>query len=97
MMSSWDATPLPVGKSLWPIPPVSAWPDTDLIDLGADLAPATVIAAYRRGVFPMGLSEIPGLLGWWSPDPRGILPLDGIRVTRSMRQSAKMPLTLSWM
>ena len=29
------------------------------------------------------------LLGWWSPDPRGILPLDGLRVTRSMRQSAK--------
>ncbi len=28
-------------------------------------------------------------LGWWSPDPRGILPLDGLRVTRSMRQSAR--------
>src|SRR5688500_14663454 len=26
-------------------------------------------------------------LGWWSPDPRGILPLDGLRVTRSMRRS----------
>ena len=29
------------------------------------------------------------LLGWWSPNPRGILPLDGLRVTRSLRQSAK--------
>jgi leucyl/phenylalanyl-tRNA--protein transferase len=28
-------------------------------------------------------------IGWWSPDPRGILPLEGLRVTRSMRQSAK--------
>ena len=36
----------------------------------------------------MGVSEI-GLLGWFSPNPRGILPLDGLRVTRSMRQSAK--------
>jgi leucyl/phenylalanyl-tRNA--protein transferase len=27
--------------------------------------------------------------GWWSPDPRAILPLDNLRVTRSMRQSAK--------
>ena len=26
---------------------------------------------------------------WWSPNPRGIVPLDGLRVTRSMRQSAK--------
>jgi leucyl/phenylalanyl-tRNA--protein transferase len=32
---------------------------------------------------------LPGILAWWSPDPRGILPLDGLRVTRSMRQSAK--------
>ena len=29
------------------------------------------------------------MLGWWSPDPRGILPLDGLKVTRSMRTSAK--------
>jgi len=37
----------------------------------------------------MGIPEEPDLLSWWSPDPRGILPLDGLRVTRSMRQSAK--------
>ena len=32
---------------------------------------------------------MPGMIGWWSPDPRGILPLDQLRVTRSMRQSAR--------
>lgn len=26
-------------------------------------------------------------LGWWSPDPRGIIPLDGLRVSRSLRRS----------
>jgi leucyl/phenylalanyl-tRNA--protein transferase len=57
--------------------------------LGADLEPSTVIDAYGRGLFPMGVSELGDRLGWWSPDPRGILPLDGLRVTRSMRQSAK--------
>lgn len=30
------------------------------------------------------------VVGWWSPNPRGIIPLDGLRVTRSMRQSAKL-------
>lgn len=30
-----------------------------------------------------------GELCWWSPLHRGVLPLDGLRVTRSMRQSAK--------
>jgi leucyl/phenylalanyl-tRNA--protein transferase len=59
------------------------------VELQAVLEPATVIDAYRRGMFPMGISELAGLLGWWSPNPRGILPLDGLRVTRSMRQSAK--------
>jgi leucyl/phenylalanyl-tRNA--protein transferase len=28
-------------------------------------------------------------LGWWSPDPRGILPLDRLRVTRSLRRSLR--------
>jgi leucyl/phenylalanyl-tRNA--protein transferase len=26
-------------------------------------------------------------LGWWSPDPRGVIPLDGLRVSRSLRKS----------
>jgi leucyl/phenylalanyl-tRNA--protein transferase len=64
-------------------------PDSDLIGVGGDLEPATLIAAYRRGMFPMLVNGDPELLGWWSPDPRGIVPLDGLRVTRSMRQSAK--------
>ena len=37
----------------------------------------------------MGLESRPRSLGWWSPNPRGIVPLDQLRVTRSMRQSAK--------
>ncbi len=88
-MTSWEAAPQPVGKSRWPLPPRSAWPDSDLLALGADLEPSTVIDAYRRGMFPMGVSELGDRLGWWSPDPRGILPLDGLRVTRSMGQSVK--------
>jgi leucyl/phenylalanyl-tRNA--protein transferase len=28
-------------------------------------------------------------LAWWSPVDRGVIPLDGLRVTRSMQQSAK--------
>ena len=37
----------------------------------------------------MGMPDLPGMLPWWSPNPRGILPLDGLRVSRSLRQSAK--------
>jgi leucyl/phenylalanyl-tRNA--protein transferase len=86
---SWEAAPQPVAKSRWRLPPPSEWPDSDILALGADLEPSTVVEAYRRGTFPMGVGGPDDRLGWWSPDPRGILPLDGLRVTRSMRQSAK--------
>jgi leucyl/phenylalanyl-tRNA--protein transferase len=88
-MTDWASTPAPVGESRWAFPAPAHWPDGDLITTGGDLAPATLIAAYRSGLFPMEPGGYPGVLGWWSPDPRGIVPLDQLRVTRSMRQSAK--------
>jgi leucyl/phenylalanyl-tRNA--protein transferase len=66
----------------------SAEPGEDLVAAGADLRPGTLLAAYRAGLFPMGLGRAgKGPMGWWSPDPRGILPLDGLRVSRSLRRS----------
>ena len=88
-MTDWSSTPQPVGPSKWVFPPPSEWPDEDIITLGGDLEPATLIAAYRRGIFPMEPRSLAGVVGWWSPDPRGIVPLDGLRVTQSMRRSAK--------
>lgn len=57
----------------------------EVVGVGADLEPGTLLAAYRSGIFPMPVKR--GLMGWWSPDPRGILPLDGLRVSRSLRKS----------
>jgi leucyl/phenylalanyl-tRNA--protein transferase len=66
-----------------------AVPGEDLIGVGADLEPGTLLSGYRAGVFPMGLGRHGrGPLGWWSPDPRGILPIDGLKVSRSLRRSA---------
>src|SRR5258706_381183 len=84
----WATKPQPVEESRWRFPLVSEMPDEDLVSVGGDLQPSTVVNAYRRGVFPMEVTRLPGVLGWWSPDPRGILPLGRLRVTRSMRQSA---------
>ena len=53
---------------------------------GADLEPGTLLAAYRCGIFPMPLGRD---IAWWSPDPRGVIPLDGLVVTRSLRQSCR--------
>ncbi len=88
-MTDWETTPQPVGDSRWRFPLPSELPDGDIVTVGGDLEPSTIVNAYRWGVFPMEVSGLPGVLGWWSPDPRGIVPLDQLRVTRSMRQSAK--------
>jgi leucyl/phenylalanyl-tRNA--protein transferase len=62
----------------------------DLVGVGADLEPGTLLAAYRAGIFPMGLGRRGhSPMGWWSPDPRGVLPLDGLLVSRSLRRSLR--------
>jgi leucyl/phenylalanyl-tRNA--protein transferase len=63
-------------------------PGDDLIGVGADLEVSTLYAAYTLGAFPMGIGEHGGPpIGWWSPDPRGVLHLDDLRVPRSLRKS----------
>jgi leucyl/phenylalanyl-tRNA--protein transferase len=56
--------------------------------MGADLEPGTLLAAYRVGLFPMPVAR-GRRVAWWSPDPRGIIPLDALRVSRSLRQSCR--------
>ena len=60
----------------------------DLVAMGADLEPGTLLAAYRCGLFPMPDPASREML-WWSPVERGVLPLDGLRVSRSLRQSVR--------
>ena len=68
-------------------PPRRRAPTSDgLVGVGADLEPGTLLAAYRTGLFPMPC-DATAPIGWWSPDPRGVLPLDGLRVSRSLRRS----------
>ncbi len=76
-------------------PSATAWvfPDPleasdDLVAIGADLEPGTLLRAYRQGMFPMPLGD-DARVAWWSPLDRGVLPLNRLRVSRSLRQSAK--------
>jgi leucyl/phenylalanyl-tRNA--protein transferase len=72
----------------WAFPSVDDADADGLVGVGADLEPSTVLAAYRRGMFPMPLGAH-GPIGWWSPDPRAVIPLDGLRVTRSLRRNLR--------
>lgn len=59
-----------------------------MVGVGADLEPGTILEAYRNGIFPMP-TDGGRVLAWWSPDPRGILPLDALRTSRSLRRSMR--------
>lgn len=47
------------------------------------IEPRALINAYCNGIFPMGMDN--GRLSWFSPDPRGIIPIEGFLVPRSVR------------
>ena len=66
-------------------------PGDDLVAVGADLEPGTLLAAYRAGLFPMPVdpNRRRSKMAWFSPDPRGIIPLDGLHVSRSLRRSMR--------
>lgn len=66
------------------------WPDQDLIGLSDEFSLPMVIDAYTAGVFPMPL-DVAGRqeMGWFSPVERGILPLDALRIPRSLRKMIK--------
>jgi leucyl/phenylalanyl-tRNA--protein transferase len=84
----------PATRWIFPVPsplepaagPVEQGRPEEVIGVGADLEPGTLLAAYRSGAFPMSGEK--SLTAWWSPEPRGILPLAALRITRSLRRSA---------
>jgi leucyl/phenylalanyl-tRNA--protein transferase len=72
----------------WVFPTASQVDESGLAAVGADLEPGTLLAAYRRGFFPMAV-ERGGPIGWWSPDPRGILEPPSMHISRSLRRSMR--------
>jgi len=66
--------------------PSEAGPD-GLLLTGGSLAPVWMMEAYRSGIFPMPLHyEHQRTLGWFSPDPRGILEFDSFHISRRLAQ-----------
>jgi leucyl/phenylalanyl-tRNA--protein transferase len=62
-------------------------PDHGLVAAGGDLAPGTVLAAYRAGIFPW--PDTDSRLFWFSPNPRAVIPLDGFHESRRLRRTRR--------
>jgi leucyl/phenylalanyl-tRNA--protein transferase len=58
-----------------------------LLAIGGDLSPARLLTAYYNGIFPWYSAHQPIL--WWSPDPRGVLPVDQLHINRSLQKAIK--------
>jgi leucyl/phenylalanyl-tRNA---protein transferase len=58
-----------------------------LVAIGGDLQPASLLRAYRAGVFPW-FDEGDPLL-WWSPDPRAVFELDRFHVSQRLARTLR--------
>lgn len=81
--------PRPLAPSPWSFPgledPLDGEPD--VLGVGADLRPETLVHAYRSGIFPWPHGDAP--LPWFSPDPRGVLPPGEVRISRSLARTLR--------
>lgn len=59
-----------------------------LLCAGGDLEPASIVAAYSRGIFPWFSDDQPIL--WWSPDPRMVLVPSEFKISKSLSKTVKM-------
>ncbi|MGA8246339.1 MAG: leucyl/phenylalanyl-tRNA--protein transferase [Nocardioides sp.] len=76
--------------SIWQFPPPSRFaPDDDLVATGADLEPGTLLMAYRQGLFPMPIGGRSAPMAWFSPIRRGVMRPADLKVSRSLRRSAR--------
>jgi len=64
-------------------PPVTEADEDGILAIGGDLNPERLQLAYKSGIFPWFNEGEPIL--WWSPDPRMVLFLDELIVSKSMR------------
>jgi leucyl/phenylalanyl-tRNA--protein transferase len=67
----------------WPDPNL-ADPDEGLVAVGGDLDPDRLLSAYAAGIFPWFDERSPIL--WWSPEPRAVLDIANLHVSRSLRR-----------
>lgn len=58
-----------------------------LLAFDGDLSPERLLLAYSLGIFPWFTENEP--IMWWSPDPRGVLPIEDFVASKSLRKFAR--------
>jgi leucyl/phenylalanyl-tRNA--protein transferase len=82
-----QALPRELPPCPWQFPDPRLLNDHGLAGSGGDFEPGTILAAYRQGIFPWPHPEAEYL--WFSPDPRTIIPLDGLHISRRLARTIR--------
>jgi leucyl/phenylalanyl-tRNA---protein transferase len=83
--------PLPADIELPPsrfFPPPTWTTHEGLLCIGGRLSPEWLLDAYRHGIFPWPMWEDEPV-AWWSPDPRAIIELDSLHVSRRLQRTIR--------
>ncbi|MBI1353530.1 MAG: leucyl/phenylalanyl-tRNA--protein transferase [Acidobacteria bacterium] len=67
------------------MPAAESATEEGLVAIGGALTVPRLREAYSRGLFPWSARPVT----WWSPDPRAVFPLDGLRVSRRLAQKIR--------
>lgn len=80
-----------LSQRLW-FPDANSADADGIVAVGGDLSPERLLLAYRQGIFPWSVNPVT----WWSPDPRGIIPLDDIHIPTSLAKLIRRcPFTIT--
>ncbi|PZF76213.1 leucyl/phenylalanyl-tRNA--protein transferase [Aestuariivirga litoralis] len=55
----------------------------------SSITPQILLRAYAAGIFPMAESAEDNALYWVEPEERGIIPLDGLKISHSLRKTVR--------
>jgi leucyl/phenylalanyl-tRNA---protein transferase len=70
-------------------PPAESLDREGLVGFGGRLTPDWLLDAYQHGIFPWPINDPAAPMVWWSPDPRAIIELDGVRVPRRLARTCR--------
>ena len=60
-----------------------------MLAVGGSLEPELVLDAYQHGIFPWPVRADPAPIPWCSPDPRAIIELDSLHISRRLRRTCR--------
>jgi leucyl/phenylalanyl-tRNA--protein transferase len=69
-------------------PPPTATNRDGLVCVGGRLSPDWLLDAYGHGIFPWPMWDDEPI-AWWSPDPRAIIELDGLHISRRLQRTLR--------